>query len=112
MQKTDSAESCVFGRCSNLIDLDEGSGFLEVTENLVYRVDKPLYYNNLYLARNETCSVHDNLFAQQPDFDGGMPPAAREAGIEPAYQDILAKQPVPSCATPPSGCCGRVARRR
>jgi hypothetical protein len=68
------------------IYLDEGSGFIEVTGNLVYNVANPMNYNNLHQNRNATCKEHDNFF-------GGNPPAAKpiadKAGLQPAYQDLL-----------------------
>lgn len=49
------------------IYLDEGSGFIEVTGNLVYRVKTPLNYNNRAQGRNATCREHDNFFNVVPD---------------------------------------------
>jgi lysophospholipase L1-like esterase len=42
------------------IYLDEGSGFIEVTGNLVYGVPKALNFNNGAQDRINTCKVHDN----------------------------------------------------
>jgi len=49
------------------IYLDEGSGFIEVTGNLVYRVKVPMNYNNRAQGRNTTCREHDNYFNVAPD---------------------------------------------
>jgi hypothetical protein len=73
------------------IYLDDGSGAIEVTQNLVHEVGEPMFLNNYYLGRNETCSVHDNYFGQDPALDESTAQIAREAGIQGEYQDILAK---------------------
>ncbi len=44
------------------IYLDEGSGFIEVTGNVVYEVPRPMNYNNKVQDRNKTCNEHDNFF--------------------------------------------------
>jgi hypothetical protein len=49
------------------IYLDEGSGFIEVTGNLVYAVGNPMNYNNEVQDRKATCNEHDNFFGQAPD---------------------------------------------
>jgi hypothetical protein len=73
----------------------EGSGFIEVTGNLVYRVPKPLNCNNRAQNRIAARNEHDNLFNVAPDVtsadtrpaNSGSTAAAREiirkAGIEP-----------------------------
>ena len=43
------------------IYLDEGSGFIEITGNLVYNL-KPMHYNNKAQNRIATCNEHDNFF--------------------------------------------------
>lgn len=54
------------------IYLDEGSGGIEVTNNIVYNVIQPYFYNNLeydgypWYEREETNNVHDNFFAEMP----------------------------------------------
>ncbi len=44
------------------IYLDEGSGFIEVTGNVVYNVRTPMNYNNRNQNRIATCNEHDNFF--------------------------------------------------
>lgn len=44
------------------IYLDEGSGFIEITENVVYGVRTPMNYNNRVQDRIKTCNEHDNHF--------------------------------------------------
>ena len=54
------------------IYLDEGSGFIEVTGNVVYNVRTPMNYNNRNQNRIATCNEHDNFFGIRPgDFTGG-----------------------------------------
>lgn len=48
------------------IYLDEGSGFIEITGNSVYRVPTPMNYNNRAQDRIKTCREHDNFFNVQP----------------------------------------------
>ncbi|HOW73949.1 MAG TPA: right-handed parallel beta-helix repeat-containing protein [Phycisphaerae bacterium] len=44
------------------IYLDEGSGFIEVTGNLMYRVPTAINYNNRAQDRIKTCKEHGNYF--------------------------------------------------
>ena len=75
------------------IYLDEGSGFIEVTGNVVYNVRTPMNYNNRNQNRIATCNEHDNFFGIRP----GDPPRApgkvekvvRKAGLTPEYRDLL-----------------------
>ena len=75
------------------IYLDEGSGFIEVTGNLVYRVPQAMNFNNRVQNRIATCPVHDNHFDAPPDPAAGIPQAVKQviaaAGLEPAYRDLL-----------------------
>ncbi len=48
------------------IYLDEGSGFIEVTGNCVYKVRRPMNFNNRVQNRIATCNVHDNAFGVGP----------------------------------------------
>ena len=70
------------------IYLDEGSGFIEVTGNLVYRVETPMNYNNRAQGRNATCREHDNFFNVVPGKQS--PPAIKnlveQAGIQLPWQ--------------------------
>ncbi len=59
------------------IYLDEGSGFIEVTGNCVYRVRRPMNFNNRVQNRIATCKVHDNCFGTVP---GGMTLAPGKVG--------------------------------
>jgi hypothetical protein len=74
------------------IYLDEGSGFIEITGNLVYRASTPMNYNNRAQDRIATCKEHDNFFGDEfakPPAE--LPEAAKkvadEAGPEPPYRD-------------------------
>ena len=44
------------------IYLDEGSGFIEISGNVVYNVQNPMNYNNRAQDRIATCPEHDNFF--------------------------------------------------
>ena len=71
------------------IYLDEGSGYIEVTGNVVYNVNKAMNYNNRAQNRIATCQEHDNYFDIKPT-DRDFPKAvADKAGLEPAYRDLL-----------------------
>lgn len=60
--------------------LDEGSGFIEITRNSVYRVATPINYNNRAQDRIATCFEHDNFFGVLPDQPGFPEAIARRAG--------------------------------
>lgn len=68
------------------IYLDEGSGFIEVTGNVVYRVPTAMNFNNHAQDRIKTCPVHDNQFDVVPG-EGQR----QTAGLEAAYADLLAR---------------------
>jgi hypothetical protein len=68
------------------IYLDEGSGFIDVTGNLVYNVSKPINYNNLAQDRKATCNEHDNFFGAKPD---DAKPIVEKAGLEAEYRDLM-----------------------
>jgi len=55
------------------IYLDEGSGFIEVTGNCVYRVRRAMNFNNRVQNRIATCNVHDNCFDVGPGGIGLAP---------------------------------------
>ena len=80
----DSAQACG-------VYLDQGSGLIEVNDNLVYQVSKNVCLNNYYLGRNETCFVHDNVFEQNSQADAGSIQIAADAGIQLEYKDILSQ---------------------
>ncbi len=70
------------------IYLDEGSGNINVTGNLIYRVPRPLNFNNSAQDRRATCEVHDNVAeeaaaaqwsADKPD---SLPENARKIAAE------------------------------
>ena len=67
------------------IYLDEGSGFIEVTGNLVHGL-KPIHYNNQAQDRKATCNEHDNLFDTEPT---KASKAVEKAGLEADYRDLL-----------------------
>ncbi len=68
------------------IYLDEGSGFIEVTGNLVYNVNNPMNYNNRAQNRNDTCNEHDNFFNADPAEHKDV---VEKAGLEKKYRDLL-----------------------
>ena len=74
------------------IYLDEGSGFIEVTGNVVHNVRTPMNYNNRNQNRIATCHEHDNFFGLAPGADSS-PNAIQnvidEAGLIPQYRDLL-----------------------
>ena len=68
------------------IYLDEGSGFIEITGNLVYNVLEAMHYNNFNQNRKATCKEHDNFFGGNPK---EAKPIAEKAGLEAEYRDLL-----------------------
>jgi hypothetical protein len=62
------------------IYLDEGSGFIEIVGNAVYRVATPMNYNNRAQNRIATCFEHNNAFAVLPETPGFPAATARAAG--------------------------------
>ncbi|MBL7224289.1 MAG: right-handed parallel beta-helix repeat-containing protein, partial [Candidatus Brocadiae bacterium] len=73
------------------IYLDEGSGFIEVTGNLVYNVRRAMNSNNRAQNRTATCNEHDNLFGLKPGQPGFPQEIADEAGIDPAWRHLFKK---------------------
>ena len=78
------------------IYLDEGSGFIEITGNVVYNVAKPMNYNNKAQNRIDTCNEHDNWFGDEYAKDvAKLPTEAKKvidgAGLQPKYRDLLKK---------------------
>lgn len=75
------------------IYLDEGSGFIEVSGNLVYDVSSITCFNNRAQNRTATCKVHDNFFDAKPGEPAETPEAVRKviakAGLMPKYRDLL-----------------------
>jgi hypothetical protein len=71
------------------IYLDEGSGFIEITNNLVHQVPTPMNYNNRAQNRVATCKEHDNCFGAAPASSERAKVIAAQAGLEPAYRDLL-----------------------
>jgi hypothetical protein len=83
------------------IYLDEGSGFIEVTGNIVYNVyplvinqvtihpSTPMNYNNRVQNRIATCKEHGNFFNIKPG-DLNFPVSiAERAGLQTPYQNLL-----------------------
>jgi hypothetical protein len=69
------------------IYLDEGSGFIEITGNLVYNVPTTaVNYNNANQNRKATCKEHDNFLGEKPE---EHKPVVDKAGLEAAYRDLL-----------------------
>ncbi|NLX13479.1 MAG: hypothetical protein GXY44_07480 [Phycisphaerales bacterium] len=48
------------------IYLDEGSGFIEITNNVVYNAQPPMKFNNRHQNRIATCNEHNNWFGNLP----------------------------------------------
>ncbi len=71
------------------IYLDEGSGFIEVTGNLVYNVATPMNYNNRSQDRIATCKEHDNQFGVPPDKTGPAKTIADRAGLQKEFRHLL-----------------------
>ena len=78
------------------IYLDQGSGFIEISGNVVCTVSKPMNYNNYPQKRKATCKEHDNWFGNEYAKDAErLPEGAKkvidEAGLQPEYRDLLKK---------------------
>jgi hypothetical protein len=77
------------------INLSEGSGYIEVTGNVIYNIEngRLLNLNNRGQNRDATCNVHDNYLGIAPVEFRIFPQAAKavmdKAGLEPAYRDLL-----------------------
>jgi hypothetical protein len=82
------------------IYLDEGSGYIEVTGNIVYALvgrivngvphpHRPMNYNNRRQNRIDTCKEHNNFFNVEPGSAAFPKEIADRAGLEPAYRDLL-----------------------
>ena len=72
------------------IYLDEGSGFIEVTGNLVYSVNRAMNYNNHAQERIATCDEHDNHFDVPPGDPAFPAEVAARAGLEAEYRGLPA----------------------
>ena len=62
------------------IYLDEGSGFIEITENVVHNVATAMNYNNRAQDRITTCFEHDNFFDTSPEANDLALKIAQAAG--------------------------------
>ena len=71
------------------IYLDEGSGYIEVTGNVVYNVNRAMNFNNKVQNRIATCHEHDNYFDIKPTDRNFPKVVADKAGLEPEYRDLL-----------------------
>ncbi|MFH1739060.1 MAG: hypothetical protein ABIH23_08635 [bacterium] len=69
------------------IYLDEGSGFIEVTDNCVYEIHTPVNYNNRAQDRTEICFEHGDYFGAGPGDDGFPGEVVARAGLESAYRE-------------------------
>jgi hypothetical protein len=69
------------------IYLDEGSGFIEIAGNCIYRVARPFNCNNRAQERIDTCFEHDNFFDVLPESSAAAAAVARAAGPEPRYRE-------------------------
>jgi hypothetical protein len=62
------------------IYLDEGSGYIEITGNVLHHMKNPMNYNNAAQDRRATCFEHDNSFGPTPG-DADFPEeTAKHAG--------------------------------
>jgi hypothetical protein len=68
------------------IYLDEGSGSIEITGNLVHDLAPPMHYNNTNQNRKATCNEHDNFFDVEPEKAKSV---VDKAGLEAKYRDLL-----------------------
>jgi hypothetical protein len=72
------------------IYLDEGSGYIEVTGNLVYGVPRAMNFNNRAQNRIQSCKVHDNFFDRPPPGPqhdaAAMAKIQKQAGPEEQYR--------------------------
>jgi hypothetical protein len=68
------------------IYLDEGSGFIEVTGNLVHDVPQFLSLDNPDQRHKDSCKVHDNLFGVAPEKAKAV---VDKAGLEAEYRKLL-----------------------
>ena len=68
---------------SHGIYLDQGSGFIEVSGNLIYSIPSLINHNNLGQNRNATCKEHDNYLNAKP---GDHKSIIENAGLEAKYQ--------------------------
>ncbi|HHW48845.1 MAG TPA: DUF5018 domain-containing protein [Clostridiaceae bacterium] len=72
------------------IYLDEASGGITVTQNIIYNVQLPYFYHDVNIpGRQETCSVLDNYFNVSPSNPAYPVELAAKAGLEPAFEGIL-----------------------
>jgi hypothetical protein len=67
--------------------LDEGSADITVINNLLYGMPRPLMFNNHNQNRRASCKVENNLTA--PPAEDAAARIASEAGLQPAYRDLL-----------------------
>jgi hypothetical protein len=74
------------------IYLDEGSGFIEVTANVVYGVQTPMNYNNHAQDRIKTCREHGNWSGVAPGEAGYPAAVAQKAGLGPRYRGLLPQE--------------------
>lgn len=63
------------------IYLDEGSGFIEVTGNVVYGVHTPMNFNNMPQDRIATCNEHDNWFGDKLESNPDIRQVTDNAGL-------------------------------
>jgi hypothetical protein len=66
------------------IYLDDGSGAIEVTGNLIYQVPSPVFHNAN--AKDTPCTVHDNHVGRAPGAAGALAEVAAQAGPETPYR--------------------------
>jgi hypothetical protein len=69
--------------------LDEGTGFLEVCNNVVHGVPRAINLNNHTRDRVATCKLHDNFLSDTARTTPEARKIVDEAGIEPEFRDLL-----------------------
>ena len=69
--------------------LDEGTGFLEVCNNVVHGVPRGINLNNHTRDRVATCKLHDNFLGDTARTTPEARKIVDDAGIEPEFRDLL-----------------------
>jgi hypothetical protein len=73
------------------IYLDEGTGYLEVRDNVVYGVPRGINLNNFTRERNTTCSVSDNHLGEAARTRPAALAVISGAGVEAPYRNLLSR---------------------
>jgi hypothetical protein len=70
---------------SHGIYFDQGSGFIESTGNLIYKIPSLVNHNNRDQNRNATCHEHDNFVGAKPEEHKAI---VEKAGLEAKYRSL------------------------